>query len=135
MINFVRWTLRLCCMSLMAFSAHAVTPLVAVGADHSIGLSADGKVYGWGSDASGQLGLGRPLMTSVPQVVPGMNVGQGSAQVRVAAGFAHSATVKSDGTVWAWGSNSYGQLGDGTTTARSTPVRVPGLTGVVAVVA
>ena len=41
--------------------------------------------------------------------------------------------LKSDGTVWTVGSNYIGQLGDGTTTARSTPVQVSGLTGIVAV--
>jgi hypothetical protein len=43
----------------------------------------------------------------------------------------HSLAVRTDGTVWGWGSNSYGQLGDGTTYQRSLPVQVPGLTGVV----
>jgi alpha-tubulin suppressor-like RCC1 family protein len=43
--------------------------------------------------------------------------------------------VKSDGTVWAWGRNQWGELGDGTTTSRSTPVQVAGLTAVVAVAA
>jgi alpha-tubulin suppressor-like RCC1 family protein len=50
-----------------------------------------------------------------------------------AGGSSHSVVVKSDATVWAWGQNSSGQLGDGTTTARRTPVQVPGLTGVIAV--
>jgi len=45
----------------------------------------------------------------------------------------HSLAVKADGTVWAWGYNAYGQLGDGTTTQRNTPVQVSGLTNVVAV--
>ncbi|MGH9224983.1 MAG: RHS repeat-associated core domain-containing protein [Acidimicrobiales bacterium] len=49
------------------------------------------------------------------------------------AGWYHSLAAKSDGTAWAWGYNSNGQLGDGTTTSRSTPVQVSGLTGVVAV--
>ena len=43
--------------------------------------------------------------------------------------------MKSDGTVWAWGHNAAGQLGDGTTAQRTTPVRVSGLTGVAAVAA
>jgi alpha-tubulin suppressor-like RCC1 family protein len=42
-------------------------------------------------------------------------------------------TSSNDGTVWAWGYNFFGQLGDGTTTQRTTPVQVPGLTGVIAV--
>jgi len=43
--------------------------------------------------------------------------------------------LKSDGTVWAWGYNYYGQLGDGTTTQRLTPVQVSGLNGVIAIAA
>ena len=53
--------------------------------------------------------------------------------VAIAGGYYHSLAVKSDGTVWAWGYNGAGQLGDGTTTNRLTPVPVSGLTGVVAI--
>ena len=42
----------------------------------------------------------------------------------IAAGISHSIALKFDGTVWAWGSNTYGQLGDGTNTDRTTPVQV-----------
>jgi len=51
------------------------------------------------------------------------------------AGYSHSLALKSDGTVWAWGSNTYGQLGDGTTTHRNTPVHVSGLTDIIAITA
>ncbi|NPC78033.1 hypothetical protein HPC49_07175 [Pyxidicoccus fallax] len=54
---------------------------------------------------------------------------------RVASGRFHSVALKSDGTVWAWGRNGSGQFGDGTTTHRSTPVQVQGLTGVTALAA
>ncbi len=47
----------------------------------------------------------------------------------------HSVVVTPDGAVWAWGGNGYGQLGDGTTTAKKVPTQVPGLTGIVAVAA
>jgi len=53
----------------------------------------------------------------------------------IAAGSEHSLALASDGTVWAWGRNREGQLGDGTTINRSTPVQVGGLSGVVAVTA
>lgn len=48
----------------------------------------------------------------------------------IAAGYDHSLALKSDGTVWAWGGNASGQLGDGTTTQRTSPVQVLGLVGV-----
>ena len=53
--------------------------------------------------------------------------------VAIAGGDSHSLALKSDGTVWAWGYNGCGQLGDGSTTNRLTPVQVSGLTGVVAI--
>ena len=52
---------------------------------------------------------------------------------QISGGASHSLSLKSDGTVWAWGKNDYGQLGDGTTTQRSTPVQVSSLSGVIAV--
>jgi alpha-tubulin suppressor-like RCC1 family protein len=51
----------------------------------------------------------------------------------VSAGGLHSLALRSDGTVWAWGNNFFGQLGDGTYTSSNTPVQVPGLTGVIQV--
>lgn len=57
----------------------------------------------------------------------------GSVKDRISAGYDHAAVVKDDGTVWTWGNNNYGQLGDGTTTNRSTPVQVKGINNMVAV--
>ena len=56
-----------------------------------------------------------------------------SANPQIAGGGEHSIALKSDGTVWAWGNNWVGQLGDGTTSHRSTPVQVSGLSGVIAI--
>ncbi len=53
----------------------------------------------------------------------------------VAAGVGHTVALRGDGTVWAWGDNSSGQLGDGTYTQRDVPVQVPGLTSVTALAA
>jgi alpha-tubulin suppressor-like RCC1 family protein len=54
--------------------------------------------------------------------------------IAVSAGAAHSLFLKNDGTVWACGYNLYGQLGDGTTTDRWTPVQVSSVTGIVTIV-
>jgi alpha-tubulin suppressor-like RCC1 family protein len=59
----------------------------------------------------------------------------GATVAQVAAGRAHTVALKSDGTVWAWGDNAYGQLGDGTTAQRAAPVQVSGLAGVTAIAA
>ena len=84
-------------------------------------------VASWG--AGGLLGDG--TTTSRPRYV---DIGAGNNVVGVAAGytpkFGHGLEVRSDGTVWAWGDNRVGQLGDGTTTGRLAPVQVTGLTGV-----
>jgi alpha-tubulin suppressor-like RCC1 family protein len=59
--------------------------------------------------------------------------GGGENNAAVSAGNEHSLTLKDDGTVWAWGSNGSGRLGDGTTMNRSVPVQVSGLTDITAI--
>ena len=54
---------------------------------------------------------------------------------QTAAGYSHTVVLKSDGTVWAWGANSYGQLGNGTNILSNVPVEVTGLSGVVSIAA
>ncbi len=101
---------------------------VAGGQDHSLALKSDGTVWAWGTNAAGQLGTGTP---SDNQGAP-QQVSELTRMVAVAANGKHSLALKDNGTVWAWGDNQYGQLGDGSTTARFQPVQVQGLTGVVA---
>ena len=79
-----------------------------------------------GEDDCGQLGIG-PDTIAEPSLIGNI--------VAAAGGESFSLAVKSDGTVWAWGYNDFGQLGDGTTTKRLVPVQVAGLSGVVAVAA
>ncbi|WP_309889945.1 RCC1 repeat-containing protein [Archangium sp.] len=98
---------------------------------HTLALKGDGTVWAWGFNGSGQLGTGSAGPSrSTPAPVPGL-----THVVDIDTGSGHSLALKSDGTVWAWGYNAYGQLGDGTTTPRYVPVQVPGLTGVVAIAA
>ena len=95
---------------------------VAAGSNHSLALKADGTVLAWGYNGYGQLGDGtttnrsQPVTVQVSAGVPLRGV------VAVAAGDIHNLALKSDGTVWAWGYNAYGQLGDGTTVNRLNPV-------------
>ena len=91
----------------------------------------DRPVWGVGYNGFGQLGDGT---TTDRQAFAGEDAPL-TGVTAVSAGFVHSLAVRADGTVWAWGSNTYGQLGDGTTTTRLRPVQVPGLHGVVAVAA
>ena len=99
---------------------------VAAGGFHRLALKNDGTVWAWGSNGVGQLGDGTTIF-GVPTAfqVPGL-----SGVVAIAAGESHSLALLGDGTVWAWGKNDVGQLGDGTNTMRPSPVQVQGLTGI-----
>ncbi|MFC6883614.1 S8 family serine peptidase [Actinomadura yumaensis] len=107
---------------------------IAGGSYHTVAARPDGTVWAWGRNGEGQLGDGTTTWRPSPVQVSGLT-GVVSAPGAVAAGGRHSLAVRSDGTVWAWGSNDNGQLGDGTTTTRTGPVQVTGLTGVTAVAA
>jgi len=78
-----------------------------------------------GLHGNGELGDGTGENRGVPALVPGL-----SDIVAIAAGYFHALALGRDGTVYAWGANWYGQLGDGTTTNALTPIAVsgPGLT-------
>ena len=109
---------------------------IAGGANHTCAVHADHTVSCWGSNSTGQLGLGgSPAQGSCaesdgsnvacvtsPAVVPGL-----TDVVEVRAGERHTCARKSDGTVVCWGTNFDGELGDGTNTNRSSPVAVAGL--------
>jgi len=107
---------------------------VAAGDWHAVVLRSGGTVWAWGDGSHGQLGTpefpdGPDWRRATPAQVPGL-----SGVVAVAAGFWHTLAVKSDGTVWSWGSNNEGELGDGgLVNRRYSPGQVPGLTNVVAV--
>ncbi len=102
---------------------------VSAGFYHSLARKSDGTVWSWGLDYGGRLGDGPG---GDPGLVPVQVSGLANA-ASVSAGGSHSLALRSDGTVWAWGDNTYGQLGDGTTQTRDVPVRVAGLANVVEV--
>jgi len=88
---------------------------VVAGGNHSLGRRADGSLWAWGWNASGQLGLGTYDSQNTPTPV------SGTGWVALAAGAYHSLGLKADGALHAWGANNYGQLGLGDTTNRNTP--------------
>ncbi|MFA6285846.1 MAG: chitobiase/beta-hexosaminidase C-terminal domain-containing protein [Opitutaceae bacterium] len=105
---------------------------IAAGALHSLAVKSDGTVWGWGYNGNGQLGTG----TATTQELSPVQVVALSGVVAVAAGDDHSLALKSDGTVWAWGYNGSGELGDGSSAGQQlSPVQVAGLGGVVAITA
>ena len=95
---------------------------IAAGASHSLALAADGKVYGWGLDSSGQLGTGFLSNRSSPVAVSSTGVLAGKSLVAVAAGGSHSLAIDSNGLAYAWGANSSGQIGDNGFFGAATPV-------------
>ncbi|WP_147273227.1 S8 family serine peptidase [Anaerobacterium chartisolvens] len=103
---------------------------VAAGSGHTIVLKNDGTVWTWGRNSYGQLGDGTTTSSRIPVQVSGLSGLSGITDV--AAGSEHTIALKNDGTVWTWGYNSYGQLGDATTTNRATPAQVNGLNGITA---
>jgi alpha-tubulin suppressor-like RCC1 family protein len=113
----------------------AGTATVVAGVGFTLALTRSGALYSWGDGRFGQLGNGstRPVLVKPVRVaVPG-----GRRVVAVDAAGGHAVALTSDGQAWAWGRNNAGQLGDGTRTDRSRPVRVrtPGGARVVAVAA
>jgi alpha-tubulin suppressor-like RCC1 family protein len=105
---------------------------VAAGAKTAAVLGADGSVWAWGADTSGQLGN---VPASTPVTRPVNTIGVGSGITQISAGLVSMVALKSNGTVLAWGDNSYGELGNGTTTSAVGPVQVTGLTGATQVAA
>ncbi len=92
---------------------------VFAGTDFSLALKTDGTLWAWGSNTTGQLGIGNVL----DQVSP-VQVGTATDWTEFEAGAYHTVALKTDGSLWAWGDNSSGQLGDGTFTAQYSPVRI-----------
>src|SRR6266568_3249689 len=134
----------------LAIQSHVATPVeastssgsIAAGGAHSLALKSDGTVWAWGNNGNGQLGDNTTTERHAPvEVVGSGGSGNLTGITAIAAGGAHSLALKSDGTVWAWGWNLNGQLGDNTTTDRDAPVEVVGaggsgnLTGVTAIAA
>ena len=90
--------------------------------NHTAAVKTDGTLWTWGLNSQGRLGSG----TTADRSSPGTTAGGGTDWASVASGACHTAAVKTDGTLWTWGSNSFGQLGDGNTTGRSSPVTTAG---------
>jgi len=81
------------------------------------------NLYGWGSNANGQLGLGNVINYSSPK-----QIGSLTTWSSIAGGEQFVTAIKTDGTLWAWGWNPYGNLGLGNTTFYSSPKQVGSLT-------
>ena len=110
---------------------------IAAGENHSVAVRNNGTVWAWGWNFHGQLGAASPTCSlgfgqfTPCSLVPIQAAGLTDI-VRIVAGDRHNLAVRSDGSLWAWGANGSGQLGDGLTSNRS-PFQVPHLTQVGAI--
>jgi Regulator of chromosome condensation (RCC1) repeat len=127
----------------------------ARGANHSLALKNDGTVLAWGLNQDGQLGdgtstdgtlttcevtmMGGRTSSSCPESNTPVQVSELDGIEAIPAGGAHGLALKDDGTVWAWGMNQDGELGNGTytlgtsTPGINTPVQVGNLSAVKAI--
>jgi alpha-tubulin suppressor-like RCC1 family protein len=98
-------------------------PIIAIATAgyNSLFMRSDGKVFACGSNESGQLGNGNTTQQNTPIEISTTNIGTTYPITAISAGWNNSLFLRSDGKVFACGSNSSGQLGDGTTTSSSTP--------------
>lgn len=97
-----------CCISMGGYNASAI--------------KTDGTLWTWGRNGDGQLGTGN----QIARCSPGTTVGCGTTWCISSTGQNHMSAVKTDGTLWSWGLNSSGQVGDGTTINKSSPITTAG---------
>ena len=94
---------------------------VTAGYEHTMALKSDGTLWAWGNNAHGRLGDGTTTNRTAPVQI---GIFMDTDWTAVDGGGYHTVALKSDGTLWAWGNNTLGQLGDGTTTVRYSPLEI-----------
>jgi alpha-tubulin suppressor-like RCC1 family protein len=140
MLRAIRTYFAVSVFALVSLAHGADVVSIWGGARGTTVLKSDGTVWTWGANFNGKLGVGIDPNTLPRALVPGEvhgpgNVGYLNSITTIMGGEFHNLALKSDGTVWAWGGNFVGQLGDGTTNDAYTPVQtglgsVPPLTSV-----
>jgi len=93
---------------------------VAAGLRHFVALKSDGSLWAWGLNPDGQ--IGQPNLTTTYDAPT--RIGRETNWIKISSSYFHNLALKNDHSLWAWGLNLYGQLGDGTTSNRSAPVMI-----------
>jgi alpha-tubulin suppressor-like RCC1 family protein len=94
---------------------------VSAGGSHTVAIKSDGTIWASGANYYGELGDGTNVIKNAP-----VRIGTDNNWATVSAGTDyHTAAVKNDGTLWAWGRNDSGQLGDGTNASKFSPTNIP----------
>ena len=106
------------CTPVTTFAGGTNWKQVSAGSNHCAAIKTDGTLWTWGNNGYGRLGNNIITIRSIPVTT----FAGGTNWKQVGAGTNHCAAIKTDGTLWTWGINSSGELGDNTTTTRSTPV-------------
>ncbi|MEM8621518.1 MAG: hypothetical protein AAGF73_17555, partial [Actinomycetota bacterium] len=121
----------------IATGTGGIAPAIAAGGDHACALLGSGEVTCWGDDFDGQIGNGTTTgnvdTPPTPVTLPTVD-GNPSTAVAIATGLRHTCAILNSGGVSCWGSNAFGQLGNGTTTSSDvevppTPVTLPTVDG------
>ncbi|MDI1447426.1 EGF domain-containing protein [Polyangium sp. 6x1] len=98
---------------------------IALGRTHTCGIASEGGgpdvPYCWGLDGNGELGNGPTVTAQTVPTAVNATVGNDSPWIEIAAGYNHTCAVRQDKTLWCWGRNASGQLGDASTTTRPDP--------------
>jgi alpha-tubulin suppressor-like RCC1 family protein len=109
--------------------ATGVTPTATSGSwYHSLAIGSDGNLYAWGDNGCGELGDGTVTQRDSPEAI---GLAPGVTPTAISAGECHSLAIGSDGKLYAWGDNTFGEIGDGSTTEHDTPQAItlaPGVT-------
>ncbi|CAN7629170.1 Ig-like domain-containing protein [Pseudoduganella sp. LjRoot289] len=111
----------------------AVWASVAAGGGHSAAIRSDATLWTWGDNASGQLGLNTVINANAPQQV--VLAGTANNWTAVSTGLGHTVAIRTDGTLWAWGANGNGQVGNDSLLNQLAPVQIGTATGWTAIAA
>lgn len=93
---------------------------ISVGISHALAIKNNHTLWAWGNNAQGALGIGTTVLNSNSPI----SVTNETTWQKISAGFLHSLAIKSDGSIWSWGYNEYGQLGDNSFINKNFPSQI-----------